>query len=115
MRRSFMATVADLRAGRTQDELTEELGRLTKAVMDTGRAGELVLKIKIKPAAKDSTLVTITDDVQVKAPKADRSPTLMFTNVTDGSLSLDDPDAAPKGKLRSVDAEPGQLKETSNG
>lgn len=109
-RRSFLATIADLRAGRTQDELTEELGRLVQAVADTGKAGELTIKLKIKPAAKDSHLIHIADEIIVKAPKMDRASTLMFAS--EGSLTLDDPHSkVDKNNLKSVGGEErGELK-----
>lgn len=103
-RRSFLAVIADLRAGRTMDEATEQLGKLIMAVEQTGKGGEMLLRIKVKPAAKDSSLITITDEIATKEPKMDRAPTLMFANKDNGSLTLDDPNATPKGSLREVGA-----------
>src|SRR5574340_604065 len=47
--RPFIDTLRQIRFGELQDELTEELNALTKRCTETGRAGEIVLKIKLKP------------------------------------------------------------------
>ena len=114
MKRSFMATLADLRNGRTQDDLTTKLNELVKAVSDTGKSGELVLKIKVAPAAKDSRLVKIDDFVTCKAPEQDRAPTLMFPD-KDFNLSLSDPEADHRGTLKSIDTPVAKLREVKNG
>lgn len=113
-KRSFMATVADLRTGRTQDDLTEQLGLLAAAVMATGRGGKLIFTLELKPAAKDSKLLAISDKIELKAPKEDRAPTLMFAK-DDGTLSMEDPDAVPRGPLRSVDTPAREVKEVAGG
>lgn len=106
-RRSFMATIADLRSGRTQDDLTDQLSALVKAVRETGRAGKLTLTLSVKPASKESTIMLIDDVVTATLPKPDRAASLMFST-SDGSLDLNDPDAVPKENLRSVKTpEPG--------
>lgn len=115
MNRSFMATVADLRSGRTQDDLTEQLSALVKAVEETGKKGTLTLTISVAPAAKNSTLLKIDDVVTAKIPAADRAPTLMFVD-GEHNLSLSDPNSTPKGNLKSVDAGNERvLKDVSNG
>lgn len=117
MNKSFMATVADLRSGRTQDDLTKQLSELVQAVEETGKKGELVLKISVAPAAKNSTMLKIEDSIVAKIPTPDRAPTLMFVD-GEHNLSLNDPNSAPKGNLRSVGGEEAgerTLKEVTNG
>jgi hypothetical protein len=111
-----MATVADLRNGRTQDELTNQLSEVIAAVEATGKKGSLTFTINVAPAAKNSTLLKIEDTIVAKAPTGDRSPTLMFVD-DDHNLSLNDPSAEQaRGNLRDVSAgEPRALKEVSNG
>jgi hypothetical protein len=114
-KRSFMATVADLRNGRTQDELTVELSKLVEAVETTGKKGTLTLTISVAPAAKNSTLLKIDDEITLKAPKGDRAPTLMFVG-EDHTLSLNDPSADTGRTLKGIDSgERAPLKDVSNG
>lgn len=113
-KRSFMATVADLRNGRTQDELTNQLSEVIAAVEATGKKGTITLTINVSPAAKNSTLLKIEDTIVAKAPTSDRAPTLMFVD-GDHNLSLNDPTAENRGPLKSVDDTRGPLKEVSNG
>lgn len=110
MQRSFMATVADLRSGRVQDDLTKQLSDLVTAVETTGKKGELTLTLTVAPAAKNSTMLRIDDKVTLKAPQPDRAPTLMFVD-GEHNLSLSDPNSAPKGNLRGVDAGERNVKE----
>lgn len=110
-RRSFMQVLGDLRRGKTQDELTNKLSELVRAVEDTGRAGTLSLTIKVKPAAKDSTLVQIDDIIVCKTPEIARAPTFMHTT-PDHGLSLDDPEAKDRPeKLRSVETPTPEFRE----
>ena len=113
-KRSFMATVADLRNGRTQDELTTELSRVVEAVEQTGKKGTITLTISVAPAAKDSTLLKIEDVIVAKIPTGDRAPTLMFVD-PEHNLSLNNPEAGDRGTLKSVGGEERKLKDVSNG
>jgi hypothetical protein len=91
MPRPFLETLRELRAGATLDELADDLQQLVASVRATGKPGELVLKLKIKPPKKStSEYLTIEDSVTVKAPKLDREDTLFFTTV-DNNLTRQNP------------------------
>jgi hypothetical protein len=44
MPRPFFETLRELRAGRTLEDLAEELAAVVQAVRNTGKSGELTLK-----------------------------------------------------------------------
>lgn len=77
-----------LRDGGAVEELASELRSLSAAVCATGKAGKVLLTIDMKPNGKDA--VTVTDKVDVKLPKPDRSST-MFYVTDDAGLSRRDP------------------------
>lgn len=91
MSRPFFETLRELRAGKTLEDLSESLSELVTAVTTTGKAGELILKLKVRPPKKiGGSYVTVEDDVSVKTPKRDRGDTVFFP-LADGSLSRQDP------------------------
>lgn len=103
--RPFDHALRELRNGNTLHDLSDALTGLVQMVRDTGKAGQLTLTIRVRPATKnDASTVLIEDDVMVKPPKRDRSATIMFTS-EDGGLSRKDPrqielklqDASAKG------------------
>lgn len=87
----FPVTIATIRKGALVNELTEELARVVAGVMQFEKAGELTLKLKVKPAAQNSEMVVIEDELIVKEPKADRPPTWFFAT-DDGGLTRENPD-----------------------
>ena len=80
----FSNTLGQIRYGLLEDELTEKMTELTRVCKETGRMGELTLKIKIKPGAAGQ--MELSDDVKVKMPEYPRSTTLMFAT-DDGGLA----------------------------
>lgn len=101
-RKTFNSYVTEQRNGALHEELSEELAALVKAVQDHGKAGSLSLTINVKPGAKGTRTLVVTDDVKVKAPKGDR-PASMFFSDEDGNLSRNDP-TQPELPLRRVPA-----------
>jgi len=91
MTRPFFDTLRELRKGRTHEELSTALAAMVTAVQDTGKSGEITLKLKIRPPRKGSiTYITIEDEITSKLPRADRDDTVFFP-LADGSLSRQDP------------------------
>lgn len=77
--RPFVDTLRDLRAGRTLDELANQLNEVVAAVRDTGKAGKITITLSVKPASKgDVDTIMIDDVVKVSAPTADRGTTIFF-------------------------------------
>jgi hypothetical protein len=88
MARAFADVVRELGSGSTYDDLTAGLAEVVEAVIATRKAGELTLKMAIKPNGESS--VIIVDDVKTKVPKPARGNTIFFAT-TDGSLIRNDP------------------------
>ena len=101
--RPFTDTLRQIRFGELQDELTDELSKLTAACTDTGRAGELVLKIKLKPGKGGQ--VELLDDLTVRPPKRERGTSIFFATV-DGNLQRTDPRQGELEGIREVPTEP---------
>lgn len=100
----FLETVRQLRSGKTQDELSQAVNELVNDCRNTGKAGELVLKIKINPDKGGNGQYFLSDEVVVKKPKYDRSKTLMF-GTPEGNLQRQDPNQGEL-PLRSVSEAP---------
>ncbi len=89
----FNHIVDQVRFGALSDELTEKINALTIACSETNKAGEITLKIKIKPGKAGQ--MEISDIVNVKMPEYARETTLMFAT-PEGGLQREDP---RQGKL----------------
>lgn len=87
----FTDVLTDIRGGDVIGELTTHLRELVAKVKESGRPGEIVLKLKIKRASKGSgnTLV-IEDDIKVKLPTPEKGETILFAT-DDGDLQRNDP------------------------
>lgn len=101
--RPFTDTLRGIRRGGLAEELSEELNRLTKACTETGRAGELVLKIKLKPGKGGH--IEVLDDVSLRLPKPERGVSIFFAT-PDNNLQQNDPRQGELEGIRSVNAEP---------
>lgn len=97
--RPFPDTLRQIRFGELQEELTEQLNTLTKACTSSGKAGELVLKIKLKPGKGGQ--VEVLDDLSVKLPKPERGTSIFFAT-PEGNLQREDPRQMEIGELRQV-------------
>ena len=110
MARPFFETLRDLRAGRTLEDLGDELTTLISAIKTTGKGGELRLTLKIKPSKSGAAAyVTIEDQITVKTPKLDKGDTVFFTTADNGLSRLD----PSQGELRlnavKIDQETGEV------
>jgi len=90
--RAFAVFLQDLRDGRAHTELTATLAELLAAVKETGKAGEITLKLKVKPASRGSDVdkVTISDTITTKLPKPERGDDF-FWLTDDNDLSRNHP------------------------
>lgn len=88
--RPFLETLREVRQGAALDELADHLQTLVTAVQETGKKGELIIKIKLKPAERGAGAYSLTDEIVVKAPQPDKHGTLFFAT-PDGNLSRKDP------------------------
>lgn len=102
----FTDTLNALRFGTLSEELTKELVALTQACIETHKAGEITLTLKLKPG-KGGHLEVI-DDIKVKKPRFERGSTIMFPT-PEGNLMREDPRQGELPGLRKVDPETGEL------
>lgn len=104
MSKAFSVFLQDLRDGRAHAELSSQLAEVLAKVKETGKAGGLTLKIKIKPATRggDVDKVTISDAITVELPKPERGEDF-FWLTDDNDLSRNHP---KQGNLELRDATP---------
>lgn len=81
-------TVAQLRGGITQEELSEKLAEAVQMARETGKPAEVTLKLTVKPVGDGQ--YELRDKVTAKIPELARGMTLMF-GTPDGNLMRDDP------------------------
>lgn len=88
MSRPIADVLRDLAAGQTYEAINTRLAEVVDAVMETGKVGELTIRLKFKPNGESSIIVT--DEIKSKAPERTRGETLFFTT-TGGGLMRQDP------------------------
>ncbi len=85
----FQKTIQHIRGGMLCDEATEQLQAVVKAVEETGKPGELTIKLIIKRLGRSGAL-DISDKVTSKVPKDQPITTMMFVS-PEGNLITEDP------------------------
>lgn len=111
MSRAFADVLRELAGGKVYEDLTTQLGEVVTAVMETGKAGEVSVKLSIKSNGEGS--VRVLADVKQKIPSPVMGETLFFAT-SSGSLVRNDP-RQPELPLREVKQEQAPLKEALNG
>jgi hypothetical protein len=86
MRRSFVDTLRDVRAGKVIDELDEQLQTLVQKVQSTIKGGSLVLTIEIKPLKGSAEAVIVKAGISCKMPSFDEAGTVLFPS-PEGNLT----------------------------
>jgi hypothetical protein len=89
-RRPFAATLHDLNKGRTHAQLGDELAKVVAAVVETGKAGSITLKLDVKRQPGDYDAVTVAAKVTSKAPIFD-APASTFYVADGGGLGRTPP------------------------
>lgn len=93
-----------LNKGTLNDELTEVLADVVKAVRETGKAGSLTLTLKVSMFNKaDENIVKISPSVSSKIPEGERAETIMWSTA-DGDLLRNDPHQ-PINELKQVETQ----------
>ncbi|MGN6208808.1 hypothetical protein [Asticcacaulis sp.] len=87
----FTDTLREARKGVIADRLTDELAAVVKAVDATNKAGELTLKVTVKPDKHGGTQKTLSFDIKAKLPTHPTPEAVFWSNV-DGDLLRADPD-----------------------
>lgn len=117
--RPFTDVLRDINGGKFADELSEAMSDLVASCASTGKGGELVLKIKLKPAKGGNTVMTIDHDFKVKAPEFDRPQqfffvahgnTLVTENPQQRGLPFREVVDRETGEIKVVEDRPGQIK-----
>lgn len=92
--------------GKSKDELAAAITQVIATVRDTGKAGEIVYKVKITNLNPEEATLTFTDDVSVKLPKPNRQGSVFYTD-DDLKISRKDPRQAEMkfGKEAEVESE----------
>jgi hypothetical protein len=91
--REFASVLLEIGKGTLHARLSEQLAEICAAVTETGKKGQLVLKIDVKPMPKaDSNILVVTGVSVAKAPESDEaSPTSVFFADDAGNLTRNDP------------------------
>ncbi|MCR9254757.1 MAG: hypothetical protein NXI16_01525 [Alphaproteobacteria bacterium] len=72
----------------TYQEMGDRLHEVVEGVQETGKVGEITIKLKVKPNAEGSVLVE--NEIKSKVPEPPRSATHFFTTAG-GGLVRNDP------------------------
>jgi len=86
----FTDVLREYRKGALADEATAELGKVVRSVMETGQAGELTVKLKIKPQKGDRGIIIMSGEIAAKAPR-EALPDAIFYADDDGGLHRREP------------------------
>ncbi len=86
------------------EEATDALNDLVHATTETGKAGELVIKIKMRPIGGKAGQMELEADVKVKLPQPARGKTILFAT-PDNNLQRTDPRQQTLEGVRDVNQE----------
>lgn len=103
MARAIFDILREIRAGALLNEATDGLAELVRAVNDTGKGGEISIRLKLKTAGPGSVTILVDAEVIKKIPEPDREVAFFFPT-KDGSLTKQDPNQMALG-LRPVSAD----------
>lgn len=78
MRRSFVDTLREVRAGMAIEELDANLQQLVQDVQRTNKGGSLKLTVEIKPMRGSTEAVVVKAQVTMKAPTFTDNGTVLF-------------------------------------
>jgi hypothetical protein len=96
----FNFMLAQMRAGKTQEELSRELNQLVQDCRSTGKKGELTLTITVRPDKGDTGQYFLRPSIKTKSPQFEVGDTL-FWGTPDGNLQRTDP-AQGELELRAI-------------
>lgn len=92
---SAIATLCELRNGRTVAELDEAMAQLVEAVRGTNKPGRLTLTLTVKPFSKGRTddevqVMSLEDAIALKLPQLEKGATVFYAD-PGGALARNDP------------------------
>lgn len=106
--RPFAAVLQDIQGGTVANDAAAAMQELVNAVNELGKKGELTLKLVVQPLKGNTTALSVSGEVTVKAPKPEPATAVFFYDAA-GNLMRDDPKQAEIPNLRiapSKNAEP---------
>jgi hypothetical protein len=110
--RQFTDVIRDMRFGETLDEISEEFNKLVTAVESTGKGGELIFKVRLKPSS--SGAIEVIDDIKSKIPQLAKGSSLFFAT-PEGNLVRNNPRQDELPGLKEVAANTKPLKDVAHG
>ncbi|MCW2758082.1 MAG: hypothetical protein JWO46_1828 [Nocardioidaceae bacterium] len=82
-KRPALDTLAELRRGRLNADLTDEIHDLIAACTATGKKGEINLKLIFEPdpnTDSDAPVFRVSDSISVKTPRPSTKPSLFYVS-----------------------------------
>lgn len=77
-RTPFASVLQQLRGGGSHGELSDALNELVRAVIATGKVGQLTFTVKVAPNGEEAVLMH--DTIKVTIPQATKATTLFFAD-----------------------------------
>lgn len=99
--RPFAGWLTETNRGRTHADLSDGLHQLVETVLQLGKPGELILRVKVGVLDGDSRQVSVAESVQVKLPQPEARKSIFFAD-DDGNLSRTDPAQLSFGDIKVV-------------
>lgn len=93
---SFTQVLARLEKGQLLSDLDAALKEVNAAVEETGKQGEITLKLKVSQTPSMENVVTVSPELTSKPPKLPRKPASFFKD-GDDKLHLNDPRQSDMG------------------
>jgi hypothetical protein len=90
VRMRFSEWLQEHRKGHVDYEASEALQKVVEAVRETGKAGEVTVRIKVQPFKGDRNRMIVTDEIKAKAPDPDREAAIWYA-AEGGKLQREDP------------------------
>jgi hypothetical protein len=88
--RPFAELLTILDHGAAHAEASRVLHDLTNAVVDTGKAGNMIIKIEVKALKGSSSQLVVTAQVASKMPKSEPAASIFYRD-NGGNLTRNDP------------------------
>jgi hypothetical protein len=101
--RPALDVFAELRRGKAKHDMTKALNDVIAGVQNTGKKGELVIKLVVEPVKNDNTQVDVTDQIVTKVPTLSKAPS-RFYMTDDHNLTRTDPQDVPFTGIAAVES-----------
>lgn len=103
--RPFAELLTLLDHGAAHAEASRVLHDLSNAVRDTGKAGNMTIRVELKPLKGSTSQLVVSAQVGSKLPKSEPAAAVFFID-DDGNLTRNDPKQLSIDGLRVVEPKP---------